>query len=44
MIVTHCGSDIVKREKTSLRIIQDFAEKRGVEVAIAYDGMKINLR
>jgi ribonuclease BN (tRNA processing enzyme) len=39
MIITHCGSDIVKREKKAEKQIRTYAEERGVKVIIAYDGM-----
>ncbi len=41
MIVTHCGSDIVSHEKAAIQKIQALAEERGVEVKIAFDGMKL---
>jgi len=43
MIITHCGSDIVAKEKKALKQIEAFAEERGVEVQLAYDGMQIAL-
>jgi len=43
-IITHCGSEIVTGDKreiaAKLRVI---AAERGVDVRIAYDGMKLNL-
>lgn len=44
MIVTHCGSDIVKRHKKTEKQITALGEKRGVRVCIAYDGMNLNMR
>jgi hypothetical protein len=45
MIVTHCGSAIVRSDerqvKAKLRLL---AEKRGVEVEIARDGMECVVR
>jgi len=40
MIVTHCGSGIVSYPKKAEKQIQLLAEERGVDVEIAYDGMK----
>lgn len=45
MIVTHCGSQIVTGEGKGIREkIRAYAEERGVEVEIAWDGMEIVLR
>lgn len=42
MIVTHCGSDIVKgNEKKALLKIKKLADERGVNVEIAYDGLEL---
>ena len=43
MIITHCGSDIVKNEKKLLKRIEAFAQEKQIEVEIAYDGMQITL-
>jgi ribonuclease BN (tRNA processing enzyme) len=44
MIITHCGSDIVAHpEREVKKKIQALAEKQGIEVEIAYDGMELNL-
>ncbi|PIS01062.1 MAG: hypothetical protein COT84_04465 [Chlamydiae bacterium CG10_big_fil_rev_8_21_14_0_10_35_9] len=40
MIITHCGSDIVTKEVSALKTIQELAEQRGVFAEIAYDGLK----
>ncbi len=44
MIVTHCGSAIVRNEKKAIKHIRHLAEERGVEVEIAYDGFEITLK
>lgn len=44
MIVTHCGSDIVKNEKEAKKKIYKLAEERGIEVEIASDGQEMVLR
>lgn len=45
MIVTHCGSAIVKSgDREAMERIGPLGEERGVEVAIAYDGMEVVLR
>jgi ribonuclease BN (tRNA processing enzyme) len=45
MIVTHCGSQIVKGDERRLgKRIREMASERGVEAEIAYDGMEITLR
>jgi phosphoribosyl 1,2-cyclic phosphodiesterase len=44
MIVTHCGSDIVKDEASAGRQIRELAGARGVDVKIAHDGMETVLR
>ncbi|HSX12191.1 MAG TPA: MBL fold metallo-hydrolase [Rhabdochlamydiaceae bacterium] len=44
MIITHCGSDIVKgQEKRAIAKIKALAKQRGVEVEIAYDGLELKL-
>lgn len=43
MIVTHCGSGIVRHEKKAIRHIEKLAEERGVEVTVAHDGLEIIL-
>ena len=40
MIVTHCGSDIIKDEPSAGREIRRLADERGVDVEIAHDGME----
>jgi phosphoribosyl 1,2-cyclic phosphodiesterase len=43
-IITHCGSEIVTGgERKILATVSTMAAKRGVEVQIAYDGMKVTL-
>ncbi len=45
MVVTHCGSQIVEGEEKGIREqIRAFAEERGVEVEVAWDGMAVVLR
>lgn len=44
MIVTHCGSAIVRHEKRAVRQIEALAEERGIRVKIAYDGLKKTLK
>lgn len=45
MIVTHCGSEIVKSgERKSMARLRQLASQYGVEVEIAYDGMELILR
>lgn len=45
MIVTHCGSQIVKGEAEGIgHKIAAYAEERGVAVEVAYDGMEMTLR
>ncbi|MBX7067406.1 MAG: MBL fold metallo-hydrolase [Parachlamydiales bacterium] len=43
MIVTHCGSGIVRNEKRAIKHIEKLAEERGVEVELAYDGLELIL-
>jgi ribonuclease BN (tRNA processing enzyme) len=43
MIITHCGSDIVKQEKTAKSLIRDYAKERNSSAIIAYDGMSYQL-
>ncbi len=43
MIVTHCGSDIVKGKKKAILKIEKLAKLRGVQVDIAYDGLKLKI-
>jgi phosphoribosyl 1,2-cyclic phosphodiesterase len=44
-IITHCGSEIVTADERKLSgKIRGMAAERGVEVRIAYDGMKLTLR
>jgi hypothetical protein len=41
-IITHCGSEIVGGEEREISArLQSIAAERGVEVFIAYDGMKV---
>ena len=43
-IFTHCGSEIVGGDERVLgAMIREMAKQRGVDVAIAYDGMKVEL-
>jgi phosphoribosyl 1,2-cyclic phosphodiesterase len=43
-IITHCGSEIVAGDERTLSAkIREMAAERGVEVQIAYDGMKLTL-
>lgn len=44
MIVTHCGSQIVKGGADAERTLQEYAEERGVEAQIATDGLEVVLR
>lgn len=43
MIITHCGSDIVKNEKKASKTIEMLAKERKVSVQIAHDGKSIIL-
>jgi len=43
-IITHCGSEIVTGDERKIFAkLRDIAEERGVDVRIAYDGMKVTL-
>jgi len=43
-IITHCGSEIVTGDERKLSTkLQAMGAERGVEVRIAYDGMKLTL-
>jgi len=43
-IITHCGSEIVTGDEHQLFAhLRDIAAERGVEIRIAYDGMKLML-
>ena len=43
-IITHCGSEIVTGDKREISAkLRAIAAERGVEVRIAYDGMKVTL-
>jgi phosphoribosyl 1,2-cyclic phosphodiesterase len=43
-IITHCGSEIVTGDERKLSVkLRALATERGVEVRIAYDGMKLEL-
>jgi hypothetical protein len=43
-IITHCGSEIVTGDEGKLSAkLRVMAAERGVEVGIAYDGMKLKL-
>jgi phosphoribosyl 1,2-cyclic phosphodiesterase len=45
MIVTHCGSEIVKHDEETMReIVENLGQKYGVSVCIAYDGMVVDLK
>lgn len=44
MIITHCGSDIVGKNKKKVKsLIDRYAKERGVEAEIVYDGMELIL-
>jgi len=43
MIITHCGSQIVKREKKAQKIIEQWSKDKGIKTYIATDGYKIIL-
>lgn len=43
MIITHCGTEIVKAEKTKSKIMIDHAKEKNIKLKIAYDNMKITL-
>ncbi|MBN2478689.1 MAG: MBL fold metallo-hydrolase [Parachlamydiales bacterium] len=43
MIITHCGSDIVKNEIKAKKEIIELAQKKGVEAILAYDGMTLEI-
>lgn len=44
-VITHCGSGIVKNDrKKNLEKLNEFAEERGVDATIAYDGMEMVVR
>src|SRR5262249_1410967 len=43
-IITHCGSEIVTRDEREISAkLRAIGTERGVEVRIAYDGMKVKL-
>jgi phosphoribosyl 1,2-cyclic phosphodiesterase len=43
-IITHCGSEIVTGNKRAIEVkLATIAVERGIEVCIAYDGMKLRL-
>ena len=43
-IITHCGSEIVTGDERKIFAkLRDIARERGVDVRIAYDGMKLTL-
>ena len=43
-IITHCGSEIVTGDEDKLSArLRIMAAERGVDVRIAYDGMKLEL-
>src|SRR5438105_4543651 len=45
VIITHCGSEIVNGDERKLSVkLRAMAAERGVEAAIAYDGMELILR
>src|SRR5947208_13544386 len=45
VIITHCGSEIVNGDERKLFVkLRAMAAERGVEAAIAYDGMELILR
>lgn len=44
VVITHCGSEIVTGDERKLSAkLRTMAAERGVDVRIAYDGMKIEL-
>jgi len=43
-VITHCGTEIVARERKAQARLAQMAEDRGVEAEIAYDGMELLLR
>jgi hypothetical protein len=43
MVITHCGSGIVKANEDRMRETHQWADERGVMVDIAYDGMELTL-
>jgi ribonuclease BN (tRNA processing enzyme) len=44
MIITHCGSDIVKNEKKAKVLIEKLAKERGIKVEIAHDNLILYLK
>lgn len=44
VVITHCGSQIVKDAKTASEKIGTLARERGIEIKIAYDGMELTAR
>ena len=45
MVVTHCGSQIVKGDERKVGAeIRSLAQERDVEIQIAHDGMEMILR
>ena len=44
-VITHCGSQIVKADaRTVTTRVQTLGRERGVQVAIAHDGLKLMVR
>lgn len=43
MIITHCGSQIVKNHKKAKKKIKKLAEKKEIKVVLAVDGMRIKV-
>jgi phosphoribosyl 1,2-cyclic phosphodiesterase len=44
MIITHCGSQIVSKEKNSIQQIEAYAKQRGVAVQLAYDNLELKFQ
>ena len=43
-VITHCGSQIVKADRTATSRVQALGRERRVQVRIAYDGLKLTVR
>jgi hypothetical protein len=43
-IFSHCGSQIVKKEEDAAAKVAALGAQRGVEAAVAYDGLELALR
>ncbi|MEX0701465.1 MAG: MBL fold metallo-hydrolase [Planctomycetales bacterium] len=44
VIITHCGSEIVRDHAAAERQIRELGEERGLNVRLAYDGLEVTLR